>query len=238
MALTLRRAPGALKGHCLCCAWGRLALLCIRLVLAWFFPLQWPTGARPAQPSFCPKSHTAPHTALHSSRGPGCGPRLSETSFFPRSCRPCGLGLQRVHVRVHPCESAGRGLGSSPLAGKPTDTPGSVSTPLLRPTAQGNDETSCQAADTPRRASSVGTGCRSGGWNLLWTLGVDPIRPNSQAKAVDKARSQSGCPFGFNSALPSKARQERTSPILQESGKVGGSCPLAPLLPRWAHPPL
>lgn len=108
--------------------------------------------------------------------------------------------------RVCPCEGAGWGWGSSPLAGEPTDTPGSVSTPLLRPTAQGNDETICQAADTPRRVSSMGTGCHSGRWNLLWTLGlarkgVDLILPTSQAKAVNQGKSQSGFPFGLNSAL-------------------------------------
>lgn len=76
---------------------------------------------------------------------------------------------------------------------------------------------------------------------------MDPILPTLQAKAVDKGRSQSGFPFGLNSALSSKARQERTGPILWKLGKVGGSCPLAlqwdapptlaSLLPRWAHDP-
>lgn len=75
LALTLPRAPGALKGRCLCCARGGLTLLCIRLALAWFRPLSagGPEGARPAQPSFCPRPHTAPHTALHISSHTGLG---------------------------------------------------------------------------------------------------------------------------------------------------------------------
>lgn len=136
-----------------------------------------------------------------------------------------------VPVRVSSCEGAGWGWGSSPLAGTPTDTPGSVPTPLLRPAAQGNDELLAGSGHPsqgeqywhwlPRRQVEPALDLGAGG------KGVDPILPTSQAKAVDKGRSQSGFPFGLNSALSSKARQERTGPILRKLGKVGGSCPLA-----------
>lgn len=54
---------------------------------------------------------------------------------------------------------------------------------------------------------------------------MDPIPPISQAKVVDKGRSQSGFPFDLYSALSSKDRRERTGPILRKPGKAGAAVP-------------
>lgn len=155
-----------------------------------------------------------------------------------------------VPVRVSSCEGAGWGWGSSPLAGTPTDTPGSVPTPLRRPAAQGNDELFAGSGHPsqgeqywhwlPRRQVEPALDLGAGG------KGVDPILPTSQAKAVDKGRSQSDLWLKLSPLLKSQARENRShSP---EARQGGGSCPLAlqrdahrtraSLLPRWAHAPL